>query len=326
MPEEISYIDAVNLALSHALEEDDTVLVFGEDVALPGGIFGATRGLHEKFGSRVFDTPISESAILGAATGSAMMGMRPVAEIMWIDFSLVAVDQLVNQAANVRYVSEGRLSAPMTIRTQQGVLPGSCAQHSQSLEALYAHIPGLTVGLPAVAADAYHMLRQAIKLNDPVLIIEARGLYRSIKGVVDPNKPEPGIGSARVARVGTDVTLVSWGAMVHQALAAASRLAESGISTEVIDLRWVSPWDRITVFESVKKTGRLVVAHEANLQGGFGAEVTAAVAESVWPSLKAPPRRVGLPDLRVPAAPNLQAAVVPDAGTIASTVNEVYEA
>lgn len=317
MPNEITYVEAVNLALEHALEADDTVLVFGEDIAIPGGVFGATRGLRERFGDRVFDTPISESAILGAAIGASIMGMRPVAEIMWIDFSLVAVDQLVNQAANVRYVSEGRLTAPMTVRTQQGVLAGSCAQHSQSLEALYAHIPGLVVGMPATPADAYHMLREAIRLDDPTLIIENRGLYRSLKAMVDPQATDPGLGRARVVREGSDVTVVTWGAMVHAAVEAAEQL-DGSLSLEVIDLRWMSPWDKEAVESSVHKTGHLVVAHEANLQGGFGAEVVAHVLEHAWDSLKAAPRRVGLPNLRMPAAPHLQAAVVPNAGDIAA--------
>lgn len=321
MPEEMTYVDAVNLALHHALEEDSSVIVFGEDVAIPGGVFGATRGLRDTYGDRVFDTPISESAILGAALGSSIMGMRPVAEIMWIDFSLVAVDQLVNQAANVRYVSEGRLTAPMTVRTQQGVLPGSCAQHSQSLEALYAHIPGLIVGTPATPGDAYHMLRHAIAADDPTLVIENRGLYRAIKEEVDPTAAPAGIGSARVVREGDDLTLVSWSSMVHQALSAAESLAEE-LSVEVIDLRWISPWDKDTVVESVEKTGRLVVAHEANMQGGFGAEIAAYVADEAWSSLKAAPRRVGLPNLRIPAAPHLQAAVVPDAAAIARAALE----
>lgn len=315
MANEITYVEAVNLALEHELEADESVLVFGEDVAVPGGVFGATRGLRDRFGERVFDTPISESAILGAALGASLMGMRPVAEIMWIDFSLVAVDQLVNQAANVRYVSEGRLTAPMTVRTQQGVLAGSCAQHSQSLEALYAHIPGLVVGMPATPSDAYGMLRQAIRLDDPTLIIENRGLYRSLKGVVDTQAAAPDVGTARVIREGGDVTVVSWGSMVHAASEAAELLGES-LSLEVIDLRWISPWDRATVEASIIKTGHLIVVHEANLQGGFGAEVAATVAERAWGSLKAPPRRLGLPNIRMPAAAHLQAAVVPNARDI----------
>lgn len=322
MPEELSYIDAVNLALAHALEEDERVLIFGEDVAVPGGVFGATRGLKERFGARVFDTPISESAILGAALGAAIMGMRPVAEIMWVDFTLVALDQLVNQAANIRYVSEGRLYAPMTVRTQQGVLAGSCAQHSQSLEAFFAHVPGLIVGLPATVADAYHMLRQAIAADDPTLIIENRGLYRSIKGELDLASPHLGIGEARVVCVGSDVTLVTWGAMVHQADLAAQKL-RGDVSVEVIDLRWISPWDHKTVLDSIQKTGRLLVAHEANLQGGFGAEVVSVVSAEMWSSLKAPPKRIGLPNLRIPAAPHLQAAVVPNAESIAQVARDL---
>jgi len=313
---ELTYAQAANAALHRSLTEVPETILYGEDVAKPGGIFGVTKNLKETFGERVFDTPISETAMLGAAVGAAMTGLRPIVEIMWIDFSLVAMDQIVNQAANVRYVSAGRLQAPLTIRTQQGHLPGSCAQHSQNLEALYAHIPGLRVGLAATAQDAYSMLLSAIHCDDPTLIIENRGLYHGEKqevrvgGAIDP------IGGATVMRPGTDLTILSWSAMLHQALAAAERLGERGISAEVINARWLNPFDWDTLLASVRKTGRLIVAHEAVITGGFGAEVAARVSSELFGQLRAPVERIGTLDCRIPSAPHLQKALIPDAAQI----------
>lgn len=319
------YVDAVNAALRRVLEEVPNTIVFGEDVGEPGGVFGATRGLRERFGERVFDTPISESAILGAAIGAAMMGMRPIAEIMWVDFMLVALDQVVNQAANVRYVSNGRLTAPLTIRTQQGALPGSCAQHSQNLEALFAHVPGLLVGLPATVQDAYDMLVAAVYNDNPTLVIENRGLYRRFKEEALFEGAVQSVGGSKVRRVGSDVTLVTWGAMTYTALEAADMLARENAGVEVLDLRWLVPFDTETLAASLEKTGRLVVAHEANVFGGFGAEVAAWAGENFLYSLEAPVRRVGVPNCRIPAAPHLQAALIPDATRIARAVRETLE-
>jgi pyruvate dehydrogenase E1 component beta subunit len=317
---ELTYIEAVNAALFRALEEVPEAIVFGEDVGKPGGVFGATRGLREKFGDRVFDTPISESAIIGAAIGSAMMGRRPIAEIMWADFSLVAMDQIINQASNVRYVSNGRLQAPMTIRTQQGVLSGSVAQHSQSLEAIFAHVPGLLVGMPATAQDAYDMLLAAVYADDPTIVIENRGLYFGPKQEVRLGADIQKVGGARIVKKGTDATLVSWGRMLHTAVEAAELLGGEGIGVEVIDARWLLPFDTATVLASVEKTHRVVIAHEANLTGGFGAEVAARIADEGLFSLDAPVCRVGVPDCRIPAAPGLQDALVPDAQSIVRAV------
>lgn len=319
----LTYAQAANRALLRALEEIPETIVFGEDVAKPGGVFGVTKGLRDTFGERVFDTPISESAILGGALGAALMGRRPVVEIMWADFTLVALDQIVNQAANVRYVSNGRLSAPLTIRTQQGAVPGSCAQHSQNLEAIFAHIPGLYVGMPATSQDAYDMLLAAIYADDPIIIIENRALYFSEKGPVTLGAAVQPVGGARIRREGNDLTLVSWGAMSHTALTAAQRLGRDGIAVEVIDARWLAPFDTDTVIESVRKTGRLVIAHEANVSGGFGAEVAARIASGpAFHSLDAPICRVGVPDCRIPAAPGLQAALLPSVQTIVDAVRE----
>ncbi|GAA4994661.1 alpha-ketoacid dehydrogenase subunit beta [Yinghuangia aomiensis] len=315
-PTTLSYAMAVNAALRRALAERGDTILFGEDVALPGGVHGVTRRLRTEFGERVFDTPISESAILGGAIGAALMGRRPIVEIMWADFTFVAFDQLINQAANVRYVSQGRLHAPLTVRTQQGATPGSCAQHSQSVEALFAHIPGLRVCLPATPQDAYDLTLAAIGCDDPVIVIESRALYHSMKGPVTFGTEWPTIGGARTARPGTDITVVTWGATLHTALAAAEALHEEGLEAEVVDLRWLNPLDDRTVLESVARTGRLAVVHDANLTGGFGAEITSRVAENGIPLL-APPVRVGTNDLRIPAAPSLQGAAIPNAATVA---------
>ncbi|PSL08228.1 pyruvate dehydrogenase E1 component beta subunit [Haloactinopolyspora alba] len=324
MPETrtISFGEAVNAALRRSLEERPEVLLYGEDVGVPGGVFGVTKGLHKQFGDRVFDTPISESAILGSAIGAAMFGRRPVVEIMWSDFFLVALDQVVNQAANVRYVSEGRLTAPLTIRTQQGAVPGSCAQHSQSLEAFFLHTPGIRVCMPSTAQDAYDLLLAAVDCDDPVVVIENRALYHAGKTEVEVGGPVAPIGGARPRRTGDAATVVSWGTLSSQAVVAADSLASEGHEVEVLETPWLDPfpWDDVTA--SVARTGRLVVAHEANHTGGFGAEILARVAESGI-TLRAIPQRVAVPDMRLPAAPELARAVLPDAAGIADAIRRV---
>lgn len=311
--EELTYLKAVTVALRTEMAERPEVVVYGEDVGIGGGIFGATRGLRDEFGDdRVFDTPIAESAILGSAVGAAMEDVRPVVEIMWHDFLLVALDQLVNQAANVRYVSRGELSAPMVVRTQQGVTPGSCAQHSQSLEALLAHIPGLKVGLPATPQDAYDMLRAAIADPDPVVIIESRALYQAKGPVRQGGAPQPTAG-ARVRREGGDVVILTWGAIVPQVLQAAEALEADGIAATVVDLRWLSPLDDATIARVVHgSAGRILIVHDANVSGGFGAEVAARVQDRHFDDLDAPVARLGAADTRVPSAPALQRALLPD--------------
>lgn len=317
---ELSYARAINTALARALRDMPETLLFGEDVAKPGGVFGVTKDLQKAFGaSRVFDTPISETAMLGTAVGAAMCGLRPIVEIMWIDFSLVAMDQIVNQAANVRYVSAGKLQAPMTIRTQQGALPGSCAQHSQNLEAMYAHVPGLRVGLPATPQDAHDMLLTGIACDDPALIIENRGLYHTLSAPVELGRQISHRFDAHIAREGQDLTIVTWGSMLHRAQAAAEALqAQHGLSAEVINARWVAPFDWDTLCRSVQKTGRLLVVHEATLTGGFGAEIAARVHADCAASLRKPVARLATPDVRMPAAPHLQNALIPNAEAIAA--------
>jgi 2-oxoisovalerate dehydrogenase E1 component len=309
---ELTYQKAVNAALRAELEARPEVLFYGEDVGVAGGIFGISRGLQEEFGAdRVFDTPIAETAILGSAVGAAMAGLRPVVEIMWGDFLLVALDQVVNQAANVRYVSRGALEAPLVVRTQQGVTPGSCAQHSQSLEAFLAHVPGLKLGLPASPDDAYSMLRAAIADPDPCVLVEARSLYQ-VKGVVDLGAPPQRAEGARLRRSGSDAAIITWGTMVSPALEAAERLAAQDISVSVLDLRWLRPLDHDAIADVVAGSGgSVVVVHEANVTGGFGAEVAAHIQSSHFDELDAPVARIGCPDSRIPAAPALQAALVP---------------
>ncbi|MEO3791961.1 transketolase C-terminal domain-containing protein [Nonomuraea sp. B10E15] len=313
---DLTYGEAVNAALHRLMEELPETLVYGEDVAVPGGVFGVTRGLRKQHGDRAFDTPISESAILGSAVGAAMMGSRPIVEIMWADFSLVALDQIVNQAANVRYVSGGRLSAPLTIRTQQGNAPGACAQHSQCLEALFLHVPGLRVCMPSTPQDAYDLLVTAVHCDDPVLVIENRTLYFGAKEQVRVGGPVEPMGGARTRRPGSDVTVVTWGAMTHRVLEAAEALAGEGIDAEVLETPWLNPFDTGAVLASTRRTRRLAVVHEANVTGGFGAEVVARVAGAGVPLL-APPVRIGTPDVRMPAAPALARALVPGADRVA---------
>ncbi|ABG99668.1 probable acetoin dehydrogenase beta subunit (plasmid) [Rhodococcus jostii RHA1] len=321
----LSYAGAVNEALRQILDDDPKALVFGEDVAAPGGVFGVTKGLQKTFGRRVFDTPISESAILGGAVGSALFGMRPIVEIMWADFTLVAFDQLVNQAANVRYVSQGALTAPITVRMQQGSAPGACAQHSQSLEALFAHIPGLQVCMPATHQDAYDLLLTAAASPDPTIVIENRTLYHRDKQPVTLGGPVAPLGGAVVRREGTALTAVTWGAMQFQVLEAADALASRGIDIEVIDARWLRPLDMGHILSSVARTRRLAVIHEAHTIGGVGAEIVAAVA-AAGIELDQPPLRIGTPDARIPAAPSLAQALIPNADRIIREIDSAFAA
>jgi pyruvate/2-oxoglutarate/acetoin dehydrogenase E1 component len=315
----ITYRGALRAALRRALQTYPEALVFGEDVAAPGGVFGVTQGLADEFGDRVFDTPISENAMLGAALGAALVGRRPVVEIMWADFLFVGIDQLVNQAANVRWLTRGRMTAPLTVRTQQGALTSSSAQHSRCVEALLCHIPGLRVGLPSNPGDAYTMLLAAIADDDPTIVIEHRAMYDERAGV-DLSAAIPVIGGAAVVRAGRDVTVVALSRMVGVALAAADLLAAEGIDAEVVDPRWLAPFDWDTVETSLAKTNRLVVVHEAVRTCGFGAEVAALAAERGFWRLDGPVVRVTAPDCPKPSAPTLEAVAIPDAARIADGV------
>ena len=313
---------AVNAALARCLEEMPETLLYGEDVGKPGGVFGISRGLQKRFGDRVFDTPISETAMLGAAVGAASFGRRPIVEIMWIDFSLVALDQIVNQAANVRYVSEGRTSAPLTIRTQQGNSPGACAQHSQNLEALLLHIPGIRVCMPRTAQDAYDLVLSSVACDDPTVVIENRTLYAEAKEELTVGGEILPIGGHRHRREGDQVTIVTWGSITSRVLDAVDRLAADGITTDVLEMVWLNPFDHAAVLDSVRRTGRLLVVHEAARTGGFGAEVVARVVEA-GAALSSPPRRIGLDDSRIPSAPQLAAALLPQTEQIEAVLRDL---
>jgi 2-oxoisovalerate dehydrogenase E1 component len=321
-PEELTYIAAVGAALRDELASDPRTVVYGEDVGHSGGIFGASKGLQKDFGvERVFDTPIAESAILGSAVGAALNGLKPIVEIMWADFMLVALDPLVNQAANVRYTTGGAHAVPMVMRTQQGATPGSCAQHSQSLEALLAHIPGLKVGLPATPQDAYDMLREAAADPDPCLIFEARGLYPMKAHVTRGAAVQP-VGKAKLHRAGAggkaDIAIVTWGPMLHQALAAADALTAQGKHAAVLDLRWLSPLDEAALMSVAQSaSGKVLIVHEAVRSGGFGGEVAMRFQELWSANTALKVRRLTTPDVRIPASPHLQAALIPNAADIA---------
>jgi pyruvate dehydrogenase E1 component beta subunit len=310
-----TYVKAINAAMAEAMRADERVFVMGEDVA-EGGPYTVTAGLAEEFGrERVINTPISESAICGVAIGAAQSGLRPVLEIMFIDFITLALDQLVNQAAKAHSMSGGQLSVPLVLRTQGGAGQRGGAQHSQSLEAWLTHVPGLKVVMPSCAADAAGLMASAIADPNPVVFVENKALYFR-REEVDDHPPAVAIGSAATLRAGGDVTIVALSRLVGEALAAAATLAADGIEAEVIDPRTLVPLDLETIVGSVERTGRLVIAHEAVAFGGFGAEVAAAVGEAAFDSLDAPIVRVGAPFTPIPLSPPLEDAYLPGAAEV----------
>jgi acetoin:2,6-dichlorophenolindophenol oxidoreductase subunit beta len=314
-----TYVKAVNRALADAMRADPRVIVIGEDVA-EGGPYTATAGLAGEFGTqRVIDTPISEAAVCGVAIGAAQSGLRPVLEIMYIDFLTLAIDQLVNQAAKAHFMSGGQLRVPLVLRTQGGAGHRSAAQHSQSLESWLCHVPGLKVVMPARAVDAAGLLASAIADPNPVVVIENKTLYFRREEVPEHIEPIP-IGQARIVRPGRDVTVVALSRLVHEAVAAAERLAGEGIEAEVIDPRTLVPLDTAAVLESVSRTGRLVIAHEAVRHGGFGAELAATVAEAAFGSLRAPVQRVGARFTPVPFSGALEDDYLPGADAVCAAV------
>jgi 2-oxoisovalerate dehydrogenase E1 component len=319
---ETTYGKAVTEALRKELETRPELLVYGEDVGVGGGIFGCSRNLQKHFGAdRVFDTPISESAILGSALGAAMMGMRPVVEIMWADFMLVALDQIINQMSNLRYLTHGTCTAPLVVRMQQGVTPGSCAQHSQSLEALLFHVPGLRIGLPSTAQDAYDMLRAAIACDDPTIIIESRAFYQRAEAAVLDGPLQP-IGGLRTRRNGKHIALVSYSTGMPVIAAAAEELAKDGIDASVIDLRWLSPLPEDELVAAVNAAGgAALIVHEANQTGGVGAEIACRLREAGIERVG----RMGSPDVRMPASPVLQRSLLPNPETVASRARAILE-
>ena len=315
-------MDAIHDALERELEGDERVFVAGIDVGAGGNVFGLTRGLRDRFGERVRDTPISETAIVGLAVGAAMAGMRPVVEVMYLDFLGVCLDQLLNQAAKLPFMTGGAAQMALTVRTQFGAGRSSGSQHSQSLEALLAHIPGLTVVMPSTPTDTYGLLRAAIEDPNPVVFIENRLLY-GMRGPRPPDDFIVPIGRSAVVRPGSDVTVVSVSRMVHEATAAAEELAAEGVSVEVIDLRTVAPLDMEPVLASVHKTSRLLVAHEAVVPFGIGAEIVATVAREAFWDLDAPIERVGAAATPPPYAPELERAWLPDRQQIAAALRRL---
>lgn len=323
--ESIKVMHAVHNALEHELRTDEAVFLAGVDVGEGGNVFGLTRGLVEQYPGRVRDTPISETAVMGTGIGAAMAGMRPVVELMYFDFIGVCFDQLLNQAAKLRFMTGGGTSLPMVVRTQFGAGRSSGSQHSQSLEAILAHVPGLSVVMPSTVPDTYGLLRAAIRDPNPVVFVENRLLYGR-KGPKPPEHHLVPLGRAKVVREGIDVTLVSYSKTMQDCEAAAASLADEGISVEVIDLRTIVPLDRESVLRSVAKTNRLVIAHQAVGEFGVGAELAATVAaEGVW-SLNAPIRRVAAGRTPAPYAPSLERVWLPDAEAIAAAVRETVAA
>ncbi len=319
----LSYLDAGRTALAEELARDPLVWAIGEDLGR-GGVFGQYRGLTETFGpDRVSDAPISEAAILGAAVGAAMTGTRPVVEMRFSDFALCAVDELVNQAAKARFMFGGQARVPLVVREPIGMWRSSAAQHSQSLESWYAHIPGLVVACPATPADNKGMLKAAIRCDDPVVYMEHKNLWGLEDEVPDDPDYLVPFGEARIVRGGGDATIVSWSAQVHVAAAAAEALAGQGIEAEVIDLRSIWPWDKERVLASVVRTGRLLVTHEAVAVAGFGAEIAATVAERLGRDLKTPVRRLGAPRAPVGYAPPVEDAVRVSRDAIVAAVTEM---
>lgn len=319
----MQYREALRLALEEEMRRDPAVFIIGEDVGRYGGAYAVTRGLLERFGPRrVLDSPMSEALIVGAAVGAAMAGMRPVAEVMYVDFLTLAMDQLVNQAAKMRYMFGEAFRVPLVVRTQGGTGRGAGAQHSQSLESWFAHVPGLKVVAPATPADARGLLKSAIRDDNPVVFIEHKSLY-AVKGEVPAEEVLVPIGQAAVSRPGSDLTIVTYSRMVHVALEAADDLASQGIDVEVIDLRSLRPWDEALVLESVAHTRRAVVLHEAPLTAGFGAEISARIYEALFDRLAAPVRRVAGAEVPIPANVHLERLVIPSAAQVVEAARTV---
>ncbi len=320
---EITYAEAIAEALRTEMRLDPLVFVMGEDVGVFGGLFGGTKGLLEEFGpERVRDTPISEAALIGAGVGAAITGMRPMVEIQFVDFTACAMDQIVNQAAKIRFMLGGKAQVPLVIRTPYGTGLKLASQHSQSLEAWFAHVPGLLVAMPSTPADAKGLLVTALRDPNPVMVLEHKLLYPT-RGPVPEEQYAIPFGQADLKRPGSDVTIVATGLMVSKSLAAAERLAAEGIEAEVVDPRTLVPLDKAAIIESVKKTGRLVVVHEAVKRGGFGGEIASVIAEEAFDYLDAPIKRVA--GRNVPIAFNevLEKKAIPDVEDIIAAARSV---
>ena len=319
---EMRFIDGLQAALKAEMQNDASVMALGEDVAV-GGPFGVTAGLAEAFGeNRVLNTPISEESIMGVAIGAALAGKRPIVEIMFIDFLTLAMNQLVNHAAKLRYMSAGQLAVPMVIRVQQGAGGGWGSQHSQCLEAWFQHVPGLKVFTASNAVDATTMMRAAIRDDDPVMFLEHRGLYFQRDPIADL-VPIEDASKARIIRPGRHVTIVAYSRMTRECLAAAEALAQEGLEAEIIDLRSLLPLDLETIVTSVQRTHRVMIVHEAVVQGGTGGEIAAQIQDNAFDWLDAPVARIGAPFAPVPASPPLEDAYVPAAAGIAAAARKL---
>lgn len=315
----MSYAEAIREGMSIRMREDPNVLLFGEDVGAFGGCFGVTAGMFDEFGDkRVRDTPISEGAIIGAAVGSAATGLRPIAELMFCDFLTVGMDQLVNQAAKMRYMFGGKISMPMVVRLPGGAGVSAAAQHSQSLEAWVTHVPGLKVVYPSTPQDALGLMLSSIDDENPVMFVEHKAMY-TMKGDVDSFEPIP-LGKGDIKHSGEDVTIIATGKMVHEALAAAKILEEDGISAEVLDPRTLYPLDKKLIAQSLGKTHKAVIVTEENRRGGYGGEISAIIAEEMFDLLDCPIVRIGALDTPVPFAPVLEQAYLPNAQDIVKAV------
>ncbi len=322
----ITYAQALNDALREGMQEDARIFLMGEDIGHHGGIFRVTKDLIDEFGpERVRDTPISESGFVGLGIGAAMTGLRPVVELLFMDFALVAADQIINQAAKLRYMSGGQVEVPIVIRAQQGGGRGNGAQHSQSFESWLAQVPGLIIVAPATPRDAKGLLKSAMKAGNPVVFIEHKLLYNT-KGEVPENDVDIPIGQAEIKRPGTDITIVSYSRQLLLALEAAETLAStSGVQAEVIDLRTIEPLDMATVTASVKRTGRLLVVHESHGNCGLGAEIIARIYETNPEILTAPARRLGAHHTPIPVAEALENTILPQATDIVALVEQMLD-
>ena len=309
--EKITFRDALRLAMHDSMKEDDKIIIMGEDVAKYGGAYGATKDLLKLFGEeRVIDTPISEPAIVGAAIGAAMSGLRPIAELMYVDFFGMSMDQIGNQLAKIRYMFGGQIGAPMVLRTQGGTGRSGGAQHSQSLESWIMHTPGLFLTMPSSPNDAYHLLRHALKINNPTIFIEHKLLY-NFTGKLDKNKPEEVFGKAKILKEGTDLSIISYSRMTNFANQAAEELLKYNIKAEVVDLRTLNPLDRETIINSVNKTKRALVVSESCYTASVPSEISSIIFEHCFKSLKRPVIRYTGEDTPVPVAPNLEKNYVP---------------
>jgi pyruvate dehydrogenase E1 component beta subunit len=316
---ETTYREAIRQALHDAMQDDPSVILIGEEVGLYGGAYGVTKGLIDIFGAnRVIDAPISEPAIIGAAVGAAMTGLRPVAELMYVDFIGMTMDQLANQAAKSRYMFGGQIGVPMVLRTQGGTGRSAAAQHSQSLEAWVLHTPGLRLVMPATVNDAYHLLRQALTQPDPVVVIEHKGLY-TLKGALDVTTPDGAWGQPVTRRAGRDLVILTYSRMLHESLAAAERLAAEGIEAEVIDLRCLNPLDDAPLIDAIRRTGRAMVVTEAVVTGSVASDLAARLTEACFDWLEEPILRLGGEDIPIPVSPALERGSIPSAALIHDT-------